>query len=204
MAEPGAEPGAESGAEVILETARLRLRKEAEGDQAVWLAHMNTPQVLANLGGPRTPEEVAQSFVRKAEGWARFGYSFMMVERKEDGLLIGHCGLAPVETEVAPPALRNQPQIGWTLRADCWGQGYAIEAARGVLTMAFETLGQSVIYGQTSQSNVGSWRLMQKLGMERLADLDYVDPDYPEADNPTKIYAITLANWRAQQEPTAS
>lgn len=199
-----AETRPRADAEVILETSRLRLRKEAEGDQAIWLEHMNTPQVMANMGGPRTAEQIAKTFLWKAEGWARNGYSFMLVERKSDGLLIGHCGLAPIDAESAPPTLKGQPQIGWTLRADCWGQGYATESARGVLDYAFDTLGQSTVYGQTSQSNVGSWRLMERLKMERLADLDYVDPDYPAADNPTKIYAITHADWRAQQEPMAS
>lgn len=189
---------------IILETERLRLRKEAPGDQAIWLEHMNTPQVTARLGGPRTAEEVAASFRRKAEGWERYGYSFMLVERKADGLLIGHCGLAPIETGCAPPALKDQPQIGWTLRADCWGQGYAAEAARAVLTMAFDRLAKPLVYGQTSQSNAGSWRLMERLGMDRLSDMDYVDPDYPAADNPTMVYAITHAHWRAQQEPATS
>lgn len=190
-------------AEIMLETARLRLRKEAEGDQAVWLAHMNSDAVMARLGGPRTAQEIAESFVRKAEGWARYGYSFMMIERKDDGLLIGHCGLAPIDADPAPLSLKGRPQIGWTLREDVWGKGYAREAARGVLVMAFDKLDAPIVFGQTSESNMPSWRLMEWLGMERLADLDYADPGYPEADNPTKVYAITRAAWRAQKEPVA-
>jgi len=187
--------------EIILETERLLLRKEAEGDQAVWRAHMNSEQVMARLGGPRTAAQIAESFVRKAEGWARYGYSFMMIERKADGMLIGQCGLAPIDTDAAPPALRGRPQIGWTLREDCWGQGYAMEAARAVLAWAFDRIDAPIVFSQTSESNAASWALMEKLGMERLEALDYADPDYPAADNPTKIYAMTRAAWRARPTP---
>jgi RimJ/RimL family protein N-acetyltransferase len=188
--------------EVIAETQRLLLRTEAAGDQAVWLKHMNCAQVMEHLGGPRTAEKVAESFARMADGWAQHGFSFMLVERKSDGMLIGHCGLTKIDTHAAPDALNGQIQIGWTLRPDCWGQGYAQEAAQTVLDMAFTRYRARRLFGQTSQSNEASWRLMKKLGMTRRASLDYSDPDYPPQDNPTIIYAMTHDAWRARQKRT--
>ena len=52
------------------------------------------------------------------------------------------------------------------------------------------------MYGQTSERNVASWRVMQKLGMRRLAELDYEDPDYPPEDNPTMVWGITREEWQ--------
>ncbi|HZV18953.1 MAG TPA: GNAT family N-acetyltransferase [Sphingobium sp.] len=184
-------------AEIIARTERLLLRTEAEGDQRIWRNHMNDAAVMAHLGGPRTDEQIAESFRRMADGWAQHGYSFMLLERRADGLLIGHCGLAPIEPDEAPPALHGQMQIGWMLRADCWGQGYALEAALCVTELAFERFGAPTLFGQTSLGNVPSWRLMERLGMSRRADLDYVDPAYPPQENPTIIYALSSAHWRA-------
>jgi len=180
---------------IVAETARLRLRTEADGDQAVWLAHMNVPMVMANLGGPQSDEQIAAKFARMEAGWAEDCFSFMLVERVADGMLIGHCGLSRIVTDCAPAALAGQVQIGWLLRPDCWGQGYAREAADAALAFAFDRMGMEMVYGQTSESNRASWSLMEKLGMTRRADLDYPDPDYPPQDNPTMVYELARTNW---------
>ena len=185
---------------LILETERLVLRREQPGDYDVWLTRFNTPEVTAHLGGPRTPEQIAEKFAHIARDWDAHGYSFMMVTLKESGLLIGTSGIGPIQADALPQALRDGVQIGWTIAADHWGRGYASEAARGVMAYAFGQAGVAALYGQTSLSNNASWRLMEKLGMTRRADIDYVDPAYPPEDNPTIIYALTAGDWRAQAQ----
>ena len=93
---------------------------------------------------------------------------------------------------------------GWTLRADCWGFGYAREAGEAALALAFERFALLRVYAQTSQRNTASWGLMERLGMARRADLDYPDPDYPPEDNPTMIYHLDAADWRASDELRAA
>ena len=184
-------------AEVVAETERLVLRRELPGDLEVWLEHMNTPQVAEKVGGVQPPEKVAEAFAKMAEATEAGQPSFLLVALKSDGTLIGKCGLARIETAVAPGELRNAIQVGWTLRADCWGQGYAREAAHAALTLAFDRLALPRVYAQTSQRNTASWGLMERLGMNRRADLDYPDPDYPPEDNPTMVYSLDAAEWRA-------
>lgn len=185
-------------AEIRVETERLVLRGEAPGDLAIWLEHMNTPAVMARLGGVQSADQVAQGFARMgAQDDGAPGFWF--VARKADGALIGKCGASIIETPSAPDELRGALQIGWTLRTDCWGQGYASEAAGAVLAMAFDAADIACVFAQTSESNVASWRLMQRIGMTRRADLDYADPDYPPEDNPTMIWQLTRADWRARQ-----
>jgi RimJ/RimL family protein N-acetyltransferase len=186
-------------AEIVAETARLVLRREIDGDQAVWLAHMNTPRVMEHLGGPQSPEKVAEGFARMAAAHAAGGYSFVLVALKSDGMLIGKCGLAAIETPAAPEELHGRAQVGWTLRADCWGHGYAREAAEAALELAFDHYALPLVYGQTSERNVPSWRLIERLGMSRQSELDYVDPDYAPHDNPTKVYALARSAWRARR-----
>lgn len=173
------------------------LRRQRPGDLEIWLEHMNTPQVAEMVGGVQPREKVAQAFAKMADA-AEDEPTFMLVALKSDGTLIGKCGLARIETPVAPEELRNAIQVGWTLRADCWGQGYAREAAQAALALAFERWGLPRVYAQTSERNAASWGLMERLGMERRADLDYPDADYPPEDNPTMVYSLDAAEWRSR------
>ncbi|MGL5837275.1 MAG: GNAT family N-acetyltransferase [Sphingorhabdus sp.] len=183
--------------EVIAETDRLILRTEAPGDLDRWMEAMNTPAVTKHLGGVVERDEIKARFARKAAGIAKDGYGFWHVQTKVDGLLIGHCGLAPIETIGAGLILSAALQIGWSITESHWRQGYAIEAAHAVLALAFNRFDQNVVYAQTSEANRASWMMMQKLGMERAAELDYVDPDYPPEENPTIIYKLSRERWKA-------
>lgn len=179
----------------VLETPRLRLRRWRPGDLDLWLAHLNTPAVRACLGGVQSAEAVAEMLARTAREWDERGFSFLAVELREDAAFLGTCGLARIDTPCAPEPLRGAVQIGWQLRADRWGHGYASEAAEVVLAMAFERFAMPVVYAQTSERNGRSWRVMQRLGMERLAGLDYHDPDYPAEDNPTMVWGLERDCW---------
>ncbi|MBO9581996.1 MAG: GNAT family N-acetyltransferase [Sphingobium sp.] len=183
-------------AEIIATTDRLILRTQADGDLANWMTHLNTPDVTAHLAGVLTEEDVVKKFARMAKSQAEQGFSFMMVTLK-DGTFLGTVGMAPIENENIPDNLRGAVQIGWQLRADHWGRGYAHEAARAVIALAFQRHGIEILYSQTSPANVPSWRLMEKLGLKRREDLDYEDPAFPPADNPTIVYALAREDWRA-------
>ena len=54
------------------------------------------------------------------------------MERISDGLLLGYTGLHRVTFD----GLCGQIEIGWRLRADAWGKGYAPEAAQACLAHA--------------------------------------------------------------------
>jgi RimJ/RimL family protein N-acetyltransferase len=185
--------------DTLFETERLRLRRFRESDRAGWTAHMNTPEVRAHLGGVKTREESGGWFDAQKDSWTDAAGGFLVVERKSDELAIGACGFGPIEADEAPAELRGAPEIGWSLRADCWGHGYATEAAAGLLDAMFERWGHAAVYSQTSEANQRSWRVMERLGLTRLPHLDYIDPLYPPEENPTKIYGITRAQWAARR-----
>jgi [ribosomal protein S5]-alanine N-acetyltransferase len=58
-------------------------------------------------------------------------------------------------------------EIGWSLRREEWGKGYASEAARVVLGFAFEHLHAHRVVAFCHSENRASERVMQKLGMTR-------------------------------------
>jgi RimJ/RimL family protein N-acetyltransferase len=174
--------------DIILETDRLVLRTEAPGDLAFWLEQMNTEEVLRYLGGTREPHQVEAAFAQAAAGIARDGFGFWIIQLKATGAPIGKAGLNRIETDAAPMALRGAVQIGWSLHPNHWRQGFASEAAQAILTHGFTRLGMEKIYAQTSESNIASWRMMEKLGMRRVSELGYNDPDYPPTERPTIVY----------------
>lgn len=182
----------------MIETERLILRPPVPDDLPWVLANMNTPAVMRHLGGVRLAATVADRLASDIADVAESGSGRWIVWLRGEDRRIGRCGLFRMSSEAAPEALRGQPEIGWTLAEAYWGQGYATEAARAVLAHGFRTLGHSVIYSQTSASNRASTQLMARLGLERMARLDYVDPDYPPADNPTTVYRLTRAVWDAR------
>ena len=184
-------------AEIVAETERLVLRCEADGDQATWLAEINTPEVMEHLGGPQAPEKVAEAFAKMARPGE---FPWLLVARKADGLLLGKCGFSRIETAAAPVALQGQVQVGWTIRADCWREGYGSEAAAAALDLAFGRYGLARMFAQTSERNIASARLIESLGMERVPELDYVDPDYAPEDNPTVVFTIDRDRWLAREQ----
>jgi RimJ/RimL family protein N-acetyltransferase len=172
-----------------LATARLILRPPVAEDLPWVLALMNTPAVMAHLGGVRPDDAVTESLADDIAAFAvPDGHRRWTVWLRDGSARVGRVGLFHLRSPAAPEALRGQREIGWTFAQGHWGCGYASEAAEAALGFAFGALGLARVYGQTSDSNVASTRMMQRLGFARQAALDYVDPDYPPADNPTTVW----------------
>ena len=182
--------------EIILETARLILRTEASGDQEIWAKFMNTPAVMEHLGGPRDAHKIEASFAAMGMNRAKHGFSFMLMQHKDSGELIGNCGLRLADNPLAHSDMIGAFEIGWSLREEYWRQGYAFEAASATLDLAFDRFDAPAVYAMTAARNEPSWRMMEKLGMTRKAEYDFDDPDYLPHDNPTIIYAIERTTWK--------
>lgn len=179
----------------MIESDRLVLRVPEAADLAWQIAELNSPAVMQHLGGPRDETAVAASFEANRAALLRGDCGFWTVTLRDTGKAIGKCGLALIEAPVAPTDLCGGVQVGWTLAELHWGQGYASEAAGAVLAHGFGALDLPVIWSQTSDSNHASTRVMTRLGFERCSTLDYIDPDYPPADNPTTVYRRIRKSW---------
>ena len=148
------------------------------------------------LGGVGTEDDYAAAFDR-IDGYQRdYGHTFWIVERKSDGALLGFCGLKRVNSEGA--ACIGDFEVGWRLREDSWGQGFAKEAAIAALDLAFGRFAAPHVVALTVEANSESQGLMKRLGMTRRRDLDF-DTDDPWAVelNPVIVYRIDAADWPA-------
>jgi len=185
-------------AEFAAESARLRLRQPDMHDLDWWLEEMNVPAVTRHLGGVLDRAAVEAKIGRTIAGFASEGFGFWIIELRDSNRAIGNCGMARIDGAAASAPLQGEVHVGWSLAEAYWGMGYACEAASMALDLAFGRFGMTQVYSQTSEANVASWRLMRKLGMERVAELDYVDPEYPPEENPTIIYCIDVDRWRSR------
>lgn len=184
--------------EVVAETGRLRLRTWGEGDREEFTRVTNTPAVMRWLGGV-SDEPTRNAAFERMDGFQRdHGHTFWIVERKADGALLGFCGLKRVNAP-GGEALHGEAEIGWRLREDAWGQGYAKEAAIASLDLAFGRYAADHVLAMTVAGNTPSQGLMVRLGMTRRADLDFVDSRFPNPSeiNPAIVFRIDAAEWPA-------
>ena len=174
-------------AEIIAETERLVLRTWDAADRAEYARHLNTPAVTRLVGGLQTEEEMDAAFER-IDGYQRdTGHTFWAVERKSDGAFLGFCGLKIANVPGTP--VNGEIEIGWRLREDAWGQGYAREAALATLAWAWANLHADRIVSFTVPANTASWGLMERIGMARRADLDFAHPAFPP-DHPLSAHVV--------------
>ena len=77
--------------------------------------------------------------------------------------------------------------IGWMLRKECWGNGYATEAAKAVLNDAFARLGAEEVIADIRPENTASCRVAERLGMRPEYE---VVKQYRGKDMPHIVYVI--------------
>lgn len=184
-----------SVAEVVAETERLILRGWKLADRSEFARHLNTAAVTRHVGGLQTDEEMAAAFER-LDGYQRdSGHTFWAVERKSDGAFLGFCGLKVAN--LPGTAIDGEVEIGWRLRADAWGQGFAKEAAQASLDWAWANLDCERIVSITIPANEASWGLMKRLGMTRRPDLDFAHPAFA-ADHPLSQHLTYVINRPAR------
>lgn len=149
----------------LLETPRLRLRtwSQTPSDAEFLLRLYGDPAVMLHLGTPPwTSLDRAHLAIERATAQqSERGYSIWAVERRDDGSLLGACGLYYVEHE-------QVTEVAYHLLPSAWGYGYATEALRATLTYAHDTLGLARVVGAAVPENTASRRVMEKAGMVAL------------------------------------
>jgi RimJ/RimL family protein N-acetyltransferase len=180
---------------VRIETERLILRSWREEDLDPFAAMCADPQVMATLGPMLSRDETAALIGRIRAIEDANGFTVWALERKADGRFLGWCGLIP--GTFAP--LLDRVEVGWRLARDCWGQGYAREAAQAALGWGFANLPLEAIWAITSQGNSRSWGLMERLGMVRHPELDFAHPRIAEGNplRPHITYSLARSAWEA-------
>ena len=175
-------------------TERLILREFKKEDWPDVLAYQSDPRYLRYYEWTeRTPiavQEFVQMFLDQQRAEPRLKFQ-LAITRKDNQQLIGNCGIR------LKSAAAHEGDIGYELDPNYWGQGYTSEAARAMVTFGFSELSLHRIWSWCVADNVGSARVLDKLGMVlegRLRENEYYKGRWWD----TLIYGILDHEWRAR------
>lgn len=144
---------------------RLRLREFEPADWHAVYCWCADPDVMRfMLAGGTWTEEQSRAYVQQAMVCAqeqpRMTYAFAIALRT-DGHVIGGCQLRVVSSQ------SREAVIGFGLARPYWGQGYATEAARALLSFGFGRLKLHRIVAEVVNANRASVRVLEKVGMRQ-------------------------------------
>ncbi|MCG8547149.1 MAG: GNAT family N-acetyltransferase [Alphaproteobacteria bacterium] len=170
-----------------LETERLILREWTARDFPPLAAMNADPEVMRYFPSTLTKDESREQFERAKSLQARNGYHFQPIEERETGKFAGFVGLAPVLIDVPfAPAV----EIGWRMPLDCWGKGYATEAASAWLGYGFETLGLDEIVSFAVEANHRSHAVMARIGMTQDVAGSFFHPKFDDPSDPLALHVL--------------
>ncbi len=141
-----------------IETPRLVLRKPESGDAgSIFWRYSSDPEVTKYSGWPRHRSLAdAVAFLEWSEAeWERWPAGPYLIESRRESALLGSSGLA-FETDTLAAT-------GYVLAKDAWGKGYATEALKAIVELAW-SLGVERLHAVTHPENSASVRVLEKSG----------------------------------------
>lgn len=171
----------------MIETARLRLRPFRADDADVFARVLNTPAMMAQLGGVKPRVEIDALVAKRMADQERDGFSYWAVETHEDGALLGTCGVRRGLNYAGTP-VEGLHEIGWRVAEAHWRKGFAREAVAATLGWTWANTKAPLVAAWTTIGNVASWGLMERIGMTRRPELDFARADDPAV--PLIVYTL--------------
>jgi ribosomal-protein-alanine N-acetyltransferase len=148
------------GQGVVLQTERLVLREFEPADTDALLEILGDPVAMRYYPAPFPRAEVDDWIRRNRARYLDAGFGVWAMLLKDSRQLIGDCGC------YVRDVLGNMEyELGWHVRRDLWGRGYASEAARHCIHYAFCRLGAERIIALIRPENIASIRVAEKNGM---------------------------------------
>lgn len=171
---------------LILETERLLMRPIELSDAEALFALDSNPKVHLYLGNnPITEMEQVHGYIESIRNqYIQNGIGRFIAETKDTHEVIGWIGLKFI-TEPENNHV-NFYDIGYRLREEFWGKGYAYEGAKKWLDHAFGEMKIPTMYASAHTENIGSNKILQKLGLQQTEQFFWHDIlcNWYELNNP--------------------
>jgi RimJ/RimL family protein N-acetyltransferase len=145
---------------VILKTGRLTLRELETTDLDVVAGMLADREVMRHWPRPYTRVEAVEWIARQRERYALDGHGYWLTVEGDSGCVVGQAGLMTIELNRRPAAA-----LGYILRREFRGRGYATEAAAAVRDRAFATTAHDRVVALVRPVNLPSQRVARRLGM---------------------------------------
>ena len=168
---------------IILETVRLRLRRLRPEDADAVFAIIGDDVTMQYYPKTFDRHDAAQWIARNLQRYRVAGCGLYAVTLKGSEDVIGDCGLIRQMVEGEP-----QLEVGYHFRRDQWGHGYATEAARACMGLAFRKFGAAKVISLIRPENVPSRRVAERNKME-------VERQVTRAGLPHLVYAMKRENY---------
>ena len=169
---------------ITLETERLILRMFRQEDLDAYAAMCADEEVMRYIGEGKAIDRVGawRQMAMMLGQWCLKGHGQFALEERATGALLGRAGY--FEPEGWPGF-----ELGWLLRRESWGKGYATEATRLLLRHAFEAMGRERVISLIRPANTRSIRVAERLGerLEGRTEIFGLD---------ALVYAIDRKAWR--------
>jgi RimJ/RimL family protein N-acetyltransferase len=163
----------------FLTTARLTIRPLTFDHLDAFAAIFADAETMAAYGRTFTRDESRGWIERSLLRYDRDGFALFALERTEDGLYVGDCGPSIQVVDGV-----DEPEIGWHIRRDLWGRGYATESALALRDWFFDDVGRDRLISLVAPSNAASCRVAEKIGMR-------VERETVAFGGPHRVYAMT-------------
>lgn len=169
-----------------IETERLVLRELEESDIESLYEVLGDPENMRHYPYTFDEERVRDWISQNRERYSLFGFGLWAVCLKDNGELIGDCGLTMQSINGM-----IKPEIGYHIHKDHQRKEYAREAAEAVRDWTFTHTPFNAIFSYMTILNRPSAAAAESWGC-RLVD-EYID----EANGAIKVYAITREEWKS-------
>jgi RimJ/RimL family protein N-acetyltransferase len=133
---------------------------------------------------PILERRIATTRLEKDDDWV-----VLAVERQEDGLLLGDVTVFLRSVE------HRQAEVGWVFHPDAAGHGYATEASRALIDLAFDDLQAHRVFARTDARNGPSSALCRRLGMRQEAHFRESEL-FKGAWGDELVFAVLATEWR--------
>ena len=144
----------------ILETERLLLREFFPNDVDALALVLSDHETMRFYPAALDRAGVAAWIERNRRRYTEAGHGLWAMVLKSSGEVVGDCGLSWQTVDGT-----DEIEIGYHVRRDLWGQGYAPEAARACQGYGFARLGADRLISLIRPENLPSRRVAEKTGL---------------------------------------
>ena len=145
-----------------IETERLILRRYKETDIDAIYDIITDKRLSTYIKFPElTKEQELECIKEWIEEADDSKYERWVIERKEDGAIVGNIDVNTVVKK------HNYCNVGYTIRYDYWGNGYASEALEAVSNHLLNESGYYLVECSCNELNKQSSRVMEKAGFKK-------------------------------------
>jgi RimJ/RimL family protein N-acetyltransferase len=143
------------------------LRPWRRDDLDTLLRWTRDPRLTEHLGGAFDDARAEELLERTLRHYQQWGFGVWLAEDRATGAPVGRVGLSYHR------AWPDDPEVGWWIDPDRWGEGLATEAGAAAIAYAFETLHVPRVVSIATEANVASRRVMEKLELRKLTEVPF-------------------------------